>query len=84
MFQPEHGTTLTGYMTPSNSDMPPNQSFLGEVDGDTIKWVTANFRRCTMTAMGDAVSPTHLSGTYEVVCYGQLWDYGTWSIDKQP
>lgn len=82
--QVELGTTITGYMTPSNSVMPPNQSFLGEVDGETIRWVTANFGHCSMTATGDAVSSTHLSGTYEVVCFGELWDNGTWSLDKQP
>jgi hypothetical protein len=84
MFQPEYGTTLTGTMTPSNSDMPANQAFLGEVDGNRIKWVTANFGRCTMTATGEAVSPTHLSGSYEVICAGELWDIGTWYLDKQP
>jgi hypothetical protein len=79
-----NGSTIIGRVTPTNSGMPPNQSFLGAVNGTVIEWVTANYGRCAMTATGNAVSDTHLDGTYEVVCAGELWDIGTWSLDKQP
>jgi hypothetical protein len=63
--------------------MPYNQPYAGSVSGSEIKWVTTSFGGCNMTATGNAISYTQLSGTYAVNCSRQLVDSGTWSLDKQ-
>ena len=75
---------ISGSVTAWDSDMPYNQHYAGSVSGSEIKWVTTSFGGCSMTATGNAISYTQLSGTYTVSCARQLVDSGTWSLDKLP
>jgi hypothetical protein len=75
---------ISGNVTAWGSEMPQDQPYKGSVSGSAIKWVTTTFGGCSMTATGDAISYTQLSGTYGVTCSHQLVDSGTWSLDKQP
>jgi hypothetical protein len=75
---------ISGTVTAWNTPMPPNLPYAGNVSGSEIKWVTSTFGGCKMTAAGNAISYTQLSGTYVVSCTGGGGDSGTWSLDKLP
>jgi hypothetical protein len=74
---------ISGNVSAWGSEMPTNQPYTGSVSGSEIKWVTTKFGSCSMTATGNAISYTQLSGGYVVSCYGGAGDSGTWSLTKQ-